>query len=81
MRTYIDWSTDGVIQWLVNDLKLNSIEPTLWRDLGISGNMLDDFLEDDGDELLKDELGIKSKIHRKCILNGIKKLKEEKQES
>ena len=32
--------------------------------------MLQDLLDED----LKDELGIKSKIHRKTIINGIKEL-------
>ena len=81
MSTLKDWSTDEVIQWLQNDLKLNSIEPTVWQELGVNGNMLNDLLDDDGDDILKDELGIKSKLHRKCILNGIKRLKEQKPES
>ena len=64
---YTNWSTDEVIHWLKNVLKLNSIDKTKWEDLGINGNMLNDLLDDDGDELLKDELGIPSKLHRKNI--------------
>lgn len=81
MSTYIDWSTDEVIHWLQNVLNLPSITPTLWVDLGINGIMLDTLLDNDGDELLKDELGIGSMIHRKTILNGIKRLKDEAHKS
>jgi len=77
MSTYTNWSTDEVIHWLKNVLKLNSIDQAKWEDLGINGLMLNDLLDDEGDELLKDELGITSKLHRKNILNGIKRLKEE----
>ena len=69
---FTDWSNDDVIVWLETKLKLNNINTQKWRDLGINGKMLESFLENDGHDQLKNELGISSKIHRNLIINGVK---------
>ena len=71
---FTDWSHDDVIVWLETKLKLDRIDTQKWKDLGINGKMLECFLDDDGHDLLKNELGIPSKIHRNYIINGVKHL-------
>jgi hypothetical protein len=74
---YTKWSEEDVISWLTLKLKLKDIKTQKWKDLGVNGLMLDSFTDEDGDELLKDELEVTSKLHRKTIIKEIKKLKEE----
>ena len=74
MSTYTNWSTNEVIHWLKNDLDLPCIDPNTWKNMGINGRMLTSLLDEEGHQILRDELRIMSKLHQKVILNAIKHL-------
>ena len=67
-KSYTDWSTDQVIEWLdeTNPVIKTKCEKA-FRDEGVDGKMLESM----DDSTLKEELGVSSKMHRKRLLDAI----------
>ena len=67
-KSYTDWSTDQVIEWLeeTNPVIKKKYEKA-FRDQGVDGKMLESM----DDSTLKEELGVSSTMHRKRLLDAI----------
>lgn len=71
-KSYQEWDTSDVSDWLANVLKLPQYAQQ-FEEIAVDGSMMDHIKDED----LESDCGIKVRLHRVKIIEGIRKLQNE----